>query len=207
LAEDHAAGASVGPFFKSVIEGQFQRLRDGDRFWYQNTFSGPALAAIQGTTLSDVIKRNTALTNVQDNPFAFDVTIRGRVLDSSGSTPVGLGGWTVQLQDELGAVLESTVTAADGSYSFGGLALGTYRVREVVQPGWTQTSADPDDIEAVQASTFAKVNFRNVPTTAAVAASTAAVSTAAPAPAMTFGTERIDIVDVLASANDSVLTT
>jgi hypothetical protein len=30
LAEDHVAGASVGPLLKAVISDQFQRLRDGD---------------------------------------------------------------------------------------------------------------------------------------------------------------------------------
>src|SRR3954468_5514700 len=35
LAEDHLAGSSVGPLFQGVIEGQFQRLRDGDRLFYR----------------------------------------------------------------------------------------------------------------------------------------------------------------------------
>ncbi len=43
LAEDHAPGASVGPTFQRIIANQFERLRDGDRLWYQNIYSGPAL--------------------------------------------------------------------------------------------------------------------------------------------------------------------
>lgn len=35
LAEDHARGASVGPLFQAIVADQFERLRDGDRFWYQ----------------------------------------------------------------------------------------------------------------------------------------------------------------------------
>jgi peroxidase len=48
---------------------QFTALRDGDRFWYQNTFEGQQLREIEGTRLSDVIERNTELTSIQDNAF------------------------------------------------------------------------------------------------------------------------------------------
>src|SRR5262249_48359751 len=39
LAEDHAAGSSMGPTFRAIIANQFERVRDGDRMWYQNIFS------------------------------------------------------------------------------------------------------------------------------------------------------------------------
>jgi hypothetical protein len=50
---------------------QFTRLRDGDRHWYQSIFSGRELGEIDGTHLSDVIRRNTALTNLQANVFVW----------------------------------------------------------------------------------------------------------------------------------------
>src|SRR5205823_7958551 len=65
LAEDHVAGTSTGPLIRRVLADQFERLRDGDRFWYERAFSGPALRELEGTTLADVIRRNTALTNLQ----------------------------------------------------------------------------------------------------------------------------------------------
>src|SRR5690606_25022548 len=34
LAEDHLPGSSMGETFSFIIIDQFQRLRDGDRFWY-----------------------------------------------------------------------------------------------------------------------------------------------------------------------------
>jgi len=40
LAEDHVPGSSVGKLLQTVLVDQFERIRDGDRFWYQNLFGG-----------------------------------------------------------------------------------------------------------------------------------------------------------------------
>jgi peroxidase len=71
IAEDHAPGAQVGELIATVLADQFTRLRDGDRFWYRRdpAFSATELAALEATRLSDVIRRNTSLTNLQDNVF------------------------------------------------------------------------------------------------------------------------------------------
>jgi len=50
----------------------------------------------------------------------------------------GLQGWTINLEQPAGTVIQTAATAADGSYSFTGLSAGTYVIREVLQPGWTQ---------------------------------------------------------------------
>ncbi len=72
LAEDHVAGSSVGPTFQKIIAHQFERTRDGDANWYERSFSGRQLAALRATKLSDIIRRNTSLTKIQDNVFFFD---------------------------------------------------------------------------------------------------------------------------------------
>lgn len=69
LAEDHAAGASIGKTMLVVLEEQFLRLRDGDRFWYENIFSDHTIRFIEGQTLAEIIKRNTQISNLQDNVF------------------------------------------------------------------------------------------------------------------------------------------
>ncbi|QDT98645.1 peroxidase [Gimesia aquarii] len=69
LAEDHLPGSSMGETFTTIIIDQFERLRDGDRFWYENVFSGDALKEINGTTLADVIERNSDISGLQENVF------------------------------------------------------------------------------------------------------------------------------------------
>lgn len=69
LAEDHVSGASVGETMMAVLKFQFERLRDGDRYWYQRTLLGSDLEEVENTSLADVIKRNTTITNIADNVF------------------------------------------------------------------------------------------------------------------------------------------
>lgn len=72
LAEDHLPGALIGETFHAILVDQFTRLRDGDRFWYQNDsfFTAAQLAEIENTTLADVMRRNTRLEDeIPDNVF------------------------------------------------------------------------------------------------------------------------------------------
>ncbi|MCR9199280.1 MAG: peroxidase [Planctomycetaceae bacterium] len=69
LAEDHVEGSSMGETFSTIIIDQFERLRDGDRFWYQNVMDGEELAEVESTTLSDIIERNTGIEGLQTNLF------------------------------------------------------------------------------------------------------------------------------------------
>ncbi|MEZ6128874.1 MAG: peroxidase family protein [Planctomycetaceae bacterium] len=69
LAEDHVTGSSMGETFGTIIADQFTRLRDGDRFWYENIFEGEELTIIESTTLADVIRRNTGVEDLQHNVF------------------------------------------------------------------------------------------------------------------------------------------
>ena len=87
LAEQHLPGSSVGPLFAAILKDQFARLRSGDRFWYQNPGVLPQAQAaeIERTLLSDIIKRNTKLRNLQPNVFVFETSVSGVAFkDSNG---------------------------------------------------------------------------------------------------------------------------
>jgi hypothetical protein len=70
----------------------------------------------------------------------------------------GLAGWTINL---TGSATASATTDANGNYSFTGLTSGTYTVREVAQNGWTQTSANPADVNLTAGQNVTGVNFGN----------------------------------------------
>ena len=69
LAEDHVPGGSVGETIAAVLVEQFTSLRAADRFYYANIFSPEEIALIENTRLSDIIRRNTDTTIIQDNVF------------------------------------------------------------------------------------------------------------------------------------------
>lgn len=70
IVEDHLSGAAVGPLVANIIKDQFDRLRRGDRFYYENNIllSEDEKDEIGKTKLSDVINRNTSI-RVQDDVF------------------------------------------------------------------------------------------------------------------------------------------
>lgn len=70
LAEPHLPGAMVGELLAHVLGRQFQVIRDCDRFFYMNVFTGSELAELRATRLSDVIRRNTTIdTELQNAVF------------------------------------------------------------------------------------------------------------------------------------------
>ena len=71
LAEAQVNGGLLGETFNTIVADQFLRLRDGDRFFYQNDLEHLQLldADIANTRLSDIIRRNSSITSIQDNAF------------------------------------------------------------------------------------------------------------------------------------------
>lgn len=69
LAEDHLPDASMGELGVAIVADQFIRLRDADRFWYKRSMLPAVSNWISNTTLADVIKRNTQISNIADDVF------------------------------------------------------------------------------------------------------------------------------------------
>lgn len=70
LAETPVAGGMVGELFHAVLSEQFQALRDGDRLWYARTLGANLRAEVEGTRLSDIIRRNTNIGDeIPDDVF------------------------------------------------------------------------------------------------------------------------------------------
>ncbi|XP_077592785.1 eosinophil peroxidase [Stigmatopora nigra] len=80
VAEPFVRGGRVGPLFACLIATQFQKIRQGDRLWYENpgVFSPRQRAALSAVTLSRIICDNTGINSVPRD--AFSVISRGNQL-------------------------------------------------------------------------------------------------------------------------------
>ena len=59
LSESPKKDALVGPTFHAILKDQFERLRDGDRFWYESYLPKNLVRLVNQQTLSRIIRRNT----------------------------------------------------------------------------------------------------------------------------------------------------
>ena len=72
IAESHEIGKAVGRTFGCIIADQFERMRDGDRFYYENpgVFTPAQLASIKKMTFSKVFCHNLkGIVSVQREAF------------------------------------------------------------------------------------------------------------------------------------------
>lgn len=70
LAEDHVPGALVGETVRAIVKDQFERLRDGDRFWYEVYLPQNLLSQARSQSLAKIIRRNTSIGGeIQNNVF------------------------------------------------------------------------------------------------------------------------------------------
>ncbi len=151
LAEDHLAGSSVGKLTQKIISDQFTRLRDGDRFYFENIFKGQQLNELKQTTLANIIQRNTTVRGLQQNVFFMKAEASGRITTSvprttanqsvsfarpdngisqAASPATGVARVTVELLNSQDEVIATTVTDRRGNYRFTSFEeTGEYKVR------------------------------------------------------------------------------
>jgi peroxidase len=146
LAEDHLDGSSMGETFQTIVVDQFTRLRDGDRLWYQNVFSGSELRRIEQTSLADIIVRNTNVTNLQDNVFFTTAEVTRRVVAESGSD-TSVEGIEIQLLNDEGAILASALTDSEGRYLFDDFdETGDYQIHIILPSTLVSITSDSLDV-------------------------------------------------------------
>jgi len=75
LLDAHLPGSSLSPLFHFAIVDQFERVRDGDRFYWENILDelhGPdfnLFRPIEETSLAHILRENTLCRYVQDEVF------------------------------------------------------------------------------------------------------------------------------------------
>ncbi|RCN27678.1 hypothetical protein ANCCAN_26587 [Ancylostoma caninum] len=73
--EEPIEGSLVGPTFACIIAEQFVRLRDGDRFYFENreVFTPSQVAALKAVTFSWVLcETGDSMTRIVPNAFKID---------------------------------------------------------------------------------------------------------------------------------------
>uniref|UniRef100_A0A3P9H2K3 Myeloid-specific peroxidase n=1 Tax=Oryzias latipes TaxID=8090 RepID=A0A3P9H2K3_ORYLA len=94
VAEPFVRGGRVGPLFACLIATQFQRIRQGDRLWYENPgiFTRGQRAVLGSVKLSKIICDNTDITSVPVDAFKVVSRTNRRVLCSRLSS-LNLSPW------------------------------------------------------------------------------------------------------------------
>lgn len=96
-------GGLVGPTFACIFADTFKKIRDGDRFWYENpeirnnnfgpVFTPEQLTTIKEATLSSVICSSTSIAKLQEDVF-LNPTVSGNERVSCNSIPeLNLDAW------------------------------------------------------------------------------------------------------------------
>jgi hypothetical protein len=147
LAEDHADGASVGPLVSAIVSDQFERLRDGDRFWYENQFTGDQLDDLHRPP---PLRRHQAQHADRQHPVrcvplrplgpraGLQPTMTRTVVATETTADYLVGACSCSTRKVR--LSPSETTSSSGRYEFDGLELGTYEVRVVKKSGWTITT-------------------------------------------------------------------
>ncbi len=75
LSEDHYADSQVGELITIGLAEQFRRTRDGDRLWFlrDTDLSADDVSWLLSMRLSDIIRMNTSITNLQSDVFFMQV--------------------------------------------------------------------------------------------------------------------------------------
>ena len=76
LEKKHNKCSMLGELFHKVCIDQFERMRKGDRYWYQHRLNRKQIAFINNQKLSDIIKRNTELKHIPCNAFNVPYILR-----------------------------------------------------------------------------------------------------------------------------------
>ncbi|MEG4606445.1 SdrD B-like domain-containing protein, partial [Microcoleus sp. F6_B6] len=146
--------------FNNLNPGTYNVREVQQTGWTQTTADPAAVNLGSGESRSGINFGNFQNISISGSKFN-DLNNNG-VLDAQ--EPL-LPNWQIFLDansnDSLDAGEVNTSTDSLGGYSFANLGPGTYRVREVNQPGWTQTTANPADIIAVSGSNVDNINFGN----------------------------------------------
>jgi hypothetical protein len=148
---------SQGNYSFTVGPGNYQVGDVAQAGWKQTTPTPNPITVASETNVSELNFGEFQVASISGQ-ISEDVNESGNL----GFTNNGLDQWTVQLFDATtGTLLQTQFTDGYGNYNFVIDQPGTYRVRDVVQTGWQQTTPDPVDFTITSGTQVTGVNFAN----------------------------------------------
>src|SRR5262249_17970658 len=123
-------------------------------YWSPNMAHSPLRQRLAIESLEDRTVPSTVSGSVFND-------INGNGLRDAGEAGIGGAGVYLDLTgDNIADAGEpAAVTAADGTYTFADAPTGTYAVRQLGSPGFTQTSTNPNPITVTVGATLAGGDF------------------------------------------------
>ncbi len=144
--------------FIDLEPGNYRVREVNQSGWLQTTPDPDDIVAESGASVNDVNFGN--FQNISISGIKFEDNNSDGVQNAN---EIGLDNWQINLFDATtGSILETTTTTTGGNYSFINLQPGNYRVREVNQSGWLQTTPNPNDIVAESGNIYTDIDFGNL---------------------------------------------
>ncbi|MDA1048952.1 MAG: hypothetical protein O3C40_00530 [Planctomycetota bacterium] len=129
--------------FSNLGPGTY-RVREVSQANFSQSTAAIDIVASSGTNVTNADLGNVEGAVIKGTKF---VDVNGNGTRDTGDN--GLPGWTIFLDTNGNGTLDggevSDTTDSNGDYEFAPLTAGTYRVREVPQAGWVQTTTNPPD--------------------------------------------------------------
>ncbi|NJL69671.1 MAG: hypothetical protein HC894_29480 [Microcoleus sp. SM1_3_4] len=153
--------ATTGQYtFTGLLAGSYRVREVQQPTWTQSTTNSGAINVTSGQDITGVNFGNFQTASISGTKFN-DRNSNG-VRDDGEP---GLSNWQIFLDlngDNLFQPNEpDNITDASGNYTLANIAPGTYKVREVLQNGWRQTTPNPPDVVVAPTSAVTGINFGN----------------------------------------------
>jgi hypothetical protein len=140
------------------------RIREVQQTGWQQTTPNPAVfSTTSGTDVGGINFGNRVIP-----PTGSISGVKFNDLNGNGVRDVGEPGienWLIYLDQNLNGIKDpgeaTATTSSNGTFQFNSLSAGTYRVREVLQTGWQQTTSNPQDIVLASGEARTGVLFGN----------------------------------------------
>ncbi|XP_034941467.1 uncharacterized protein [Chelonus insularis] len=106
ILETPNRGAAVGPTFSCLLARQLYKLKNSDRFWYENdlppsSFTSEQLVAIKKVSLSGLLCANMKMSRIQPMAFIQSDEYLNAKIDCDSYNPLDLTAWRDNKQDNL----------------------------------------------------------------------------------------------------------